>query len=127
MKTDYINTLPEDWQPASAVYAALGDAARQKILLLFEPEEELSIKDIAGMFPLSRTAVVHHLGVLERAGILAVRRQGREALYSLRPGVVLQALDALREYIFMEFPALQADAPQTAVDGNFAAEDNHDA
>lgn len=106
MKTEYIETLPAEWLPAAAVYAALGDAVRQKILLLFDPDEELSIKQIAEVFPLSRTAIVHHLAVLERAGILASRRVGKEALYSVRPEAVLAALDALREYIFIEYPQL---------------------
>ena len=106
MNRQFIEHLPEDWQPAAAVFAALGDPMRQKILLMFSPGEELSIKQIVEAFPLSRTAIVHHLGVLERAGILASRRDGREALYSVRPKTVLAALDALREYIFAEFPNL---------------------
>lgn len=108
MNTRYLLELPEDWRPAAAIFAALGDATRQKILLLFEPEEELSIKAIADIFPLSRTAIVHHLDVLERAGILAARRKGKAALYSLRHGLVLEALDRLREYIHQNFPKQDA-------------------
>lgn len=104
MKTEYIQNLPQDWLPAAHVFAALGDPWRQKILLLFEPGEELSIKDIAGRFPLSRTAVVHHLTVLEQAEVLQSRREGKASLYSVRPGVVLAALDALRGYIHATFP-----------------------
>ena len=104
MKMEYIRELPQEWLPAAQVFAALGDPWRQKILLLFDPDEELSIKDIAGVFPLSRTAIVHHLAMLERAEILRSRREGRSSLYSVRPGVVLAALDALREYIYATFP-----------------------
>ena len=46
MRTTYLNTLPDHWQPVAAVFAAMGDTTRQRILLLFEPGEELSIKDI---------------------------------------------------------------------------------
>lgn len=105
MNTAYATELPAAWQPAAAVFAALGDPMRQKILLLFEPEEELPIKDIAGAFSLSRTAIVHHLDVLHRAGVLSVRRAGKSALYSVRPGMVLSALDSLRQYIIETFPA----------------------
>ena len=104
MKKDFIQDLPPDWLPAARVFAALGDSWRQKILLLFEPGEDLSIKDIAGIFPLSRTAIVHHLLVLERADVLQSRRDGKSSLYSVRPDVVLAALDALRGYIDMTFP-----------------------
>ena len=104
MKLEFIDTLPQDWLPAAQVFAALGDAMRQKILLLFGPGEELSIKDIADIFPLSRTAIVHHLLVLERAGIIDSRRLGKACLYTLREDIVLEALDRLRNYILTEFP-----------------------
>lgn len=113
MKTEYIDALPEIWMPSAQVFAALGDSVRQKILLLFEPHEELSIKDIADIFPLSRTAIVHHLTVLERAGILASRRSGKSALYSLKPEVVLEALNNLRQYIFELFPQLAVNEVQS--------------
>ncbi|MDL2272162.1 metalloregulator ArsR/SmtB family transcription factor [Desulfovibrio sp. OttesenSCG-928-I05] len=99
MRTQYITELPENWLPVASVFAALGDGTRQKILLLFEPGEELSIKDIADCFDLSRTSIVHHLAVLEKAGILGVRRSGKMALYSVRYEPVLEALSALRLYI----------------------------
>jgi DNA-binding transcriptional ArsR family regulator len=104
MKTHFITSLPPDWLPIAQVFAAMGDATRQKILLLFEPDEELSIKDIAAVFPLSRTAVVHHLLVLERAGVLASRREGKAALYRLREETILEAMDQLRRYIAETFP-----------------------
>ena len=104
MRKDYIQDLPPEWLPAAHFFAALGDPCRQKILLLFEQGEELAIKDIAESFPLSRTAIVHHLAVLERADILSSRREGKAALYSVRPGVVLEALNRLRQYIYDVFP-----------------------
>lgn len=106
MKHKYIHSLPDTMQPTAAIFSALGDPVRQRILLLFEPGESLSIKEIADLFDLSRTAVVHHLTVLERAGILQQRRAGKSALYSVRPEVVLEAVTALREYILEEYPSL---------------------
>lgn len=99
MKTEYIEKLPEHWQPIAEIFSALGDANRQRILLLFEPEEELSIKEIAEQFHLGRTTIVHHLAALERAGILSMRREGKLALYSARPEIILEAIEKLRVYI----------------------------
>ena len=104
MKTEYVTELPPDWQPAARVFSALGDPMRQKILLLFEAGEEISIKNIADIFPLSRTAIVHHLQVLERAGILVLRREGKAALYMLRTETVLDAVTRVRDYIHENFP-----------------------
>ncbi len=99
MRTQYLQNLPEHWQPVAAVYAALGDSTRQKILLLFEPGEELSIKDIADKFALGRTTIVHHLNTLEKSGVLSVRRQGRLALYRVNHQIILEALNNLRQLI----------------------------
>jgi DNA-binding transcriptional ArsR family regulator len=104
MKIHYRTTLPSHWQPVAAIFAALGDATRQRILLLFEEGEELSIKDIASQFDLGRSTVVHHLAILEKADILACRRAGKLALYSVRPGIILDALEKLRLYIEEEYP-----------------------
>lgn len=99
MRTEYLKTFPEDWKSAARVFSALGDATRQQILLVFEPGEELSIKDISSLFPQGRSTIVHHLSVLEEAGILSVRRQGREALYSIVHEKVLESLERLRLFI----------------------------
>lgn len=40
---------------------------------------------LAGELPVSRIAVVKHLGVLERAGLVEPRRVGREVRYRARP------------------------------------------
>lgn len=100
MRTHSISSsLPEAMRPATEVFAALGDMTRQRILLLFEPGEELSIKDITGQFELGRSTIVHHLAILEKSGILTVRRQGRLALYTPHYEPVLSAMKDLHWYI----------------------------
>ncbi len=107
MRTQYLHELPSHWRPVADIFAALGDETRQKILLLFEPDDELSIKDIAAQFPLGRTTVVHHLAVLEKTGILRVRRSGRLALYSLCHAPVLDALEKLRLLINEDYSCME--------------------
>ncbi|MDL2314197.1 metalloregulator ArsR/SmtB family transcription factor [Desulfovibrio sp. OttesenSCG-928-C14] len=112
MKTQYLEKLPEHWLPSAMVFSALGDATRQKILLLFEPGEELSITDIAGRFSLGRSTVVHHLAVLEKCGALRVRRQGKLALYRVEHGPILEALENLRLLIAEDLQALGKEGGQ---------------
>ena len=50
---------------------------------------------LAEGLPVSRQAVVKHLGVLERAGLVAGRRAGREMRYSVR----VEALDATARWM----------------------------
>ena len=109
MNTQYLDSLPETMQPAAKIFAALGDPTRQKLLLLFQKNEEISIKTIVELFPFSRTAIVHHLEVLERAGIITPRREGKAALYHANPDVVMAAIEDLRAYILEEFYEPQAD------------------
>ncbi|OYW38503.1 MAG: hypothetical protein B7Z35_07040 [Hydrogenophilales bacterium 12-61-10] len=100
MKIQSLNhDLPPEWSGVAQVFTALGDDWRQRILLAFEPGERLSIKAIADSLPLSRTAVVHHLGVLREAGILIAEKSGRAVLYHLDESRLQWALDALRSYI----------------------------
>lgn len=99
MKTNHILELPAEWQPIAQVFSALGDPTRQKILLLFDAGEELSIKQITETIALSRTAVVHHITVLNQAGILHSRKQGREVFYHLELAKVQYALDQVALYI----------------------------
>ena len=48
--------------------------------------------------PLSRSAVVHHLKVLEQAGLLVPRRHGRAVAYTLNLGCAIHALDQVKTY-----------------------------
>jgi DNA-binding transcriptional ArsR family regulator len=61
-----------------AVFRALADPTRRRILDLLKPGPRTT-GDLAEQFEeLSRFAVMKHLGVLERAGLVLVRRRGRE-------------------------------------------------
>lgn len=100
MNTSYAQHLPQEWHMVTHVFAALGEPTRQKIIMLFEPGEELAIKDIAAQFDLGRTTVVHHLTVLQSNGILSMRRKGRETLYSVAYDAVLEAIQRMQ--LFME-------------------------
>lgn len=83
MKTNYTQALPEEWKPMSRVFTALGDAHRQRILLLFEPGERLNAGQIAEVSTLSRSTVSHHLKILREAEVLASEKIGKEVWFWL--------------------------------------------
>ena len=83
MNTHYLNGLPQEWTSIAEVFSALGDGTRQTILLLFEPGESIELKTFVDILPLSRSAVVHHLKVLEQAGLLIPHKHGRALSYTL--------------------------------------------
>lgn len=98
MNTQYLDHLPDDWHSIAKVFTALGDGTRQKLLLLFEPGEEISLKTFVALLPLSRTAVVHHISTLEQAGLLTPHKRGREVFYTLNAAPAVQALEQVRQY-----------------------------
>src|SRR5687767_15875057 len=99
MAKAFHKALLKKWAAPSRIFAALGDAHRQRILLVFERGEELTIKQVVEACPLSRTAVAHHIRVLRDAGVLSAQRRGKEVYLRPDPGRVLAALNAVRDYI----------------------------
>lgn len=112
MNEQYLVALPDDWKHVALVFSALGDATRQKILLLFEPGEQISLSTLVNVIGLSRTAVSHHVNVLVRAGLLTPSRQGKEVSYRRDLPFTLAMLDRVREYALSELAAEQRGRPE---------------
>jgi DNA-binding transcriptional ArsR family regulator len=103
MRSTYSRALPRAWRPAARVFTALGDPHRQRILLMFERGERLSIGEIVAASTLSRTAVAHHLRVLREAGVLRSSKVGREVWCWPDPDAVRAALGAVDGYLKAHF------------------------
>ena len=71
--------------PAEELFAALADPTRWRVLSLLAERGEGTATTLAGELPVSRVAVVKHLAVLDRAGLVEGRRRGREVRYTVRP------------------------------------------
>jgi len=99
MRSTYSRALPRAWQPVARVFTALGDPHRQRILLMFERGERLTVGEIVAASTLSRTAVAHHLRVLRDAGVLKSEKVGREVWFWPQPGPVREAIDAVGDYL----------------------------
>jgi DNA-binding transcriptional ArsR family regulator len=68
-----------------AVLAALADPTRRDLLAALAEAGRASATQLADRLPVSRQAVVKHLGLLSGAGLVSGGRTGREVLYELRP------------------------------------------
>jgi len=76
-----------------AVWRALADRTRRAILDALS-ERPLSTGEIAARFDaLSRTGVMKHLDVLVAAGLIVVRRQGRQRWNHLNPVPIQRVCD----------------------------------
>jgi DNA-binding transcriptional ArsR family regulator/uncharacterized protein YndB with AHSA1/START domain len=70
-------TAAEQNEQLVSVWSALSDPTRRAILDLLR-ENPRTTGELANLFPQSRFAIMKHLNVLESAGLVLVRRHGRE-------------------------------------------------
>jgi len=70
--------------PSTEVFAALADPTRWRLLETLAGRGEASATTLAGDMPVSRPAVIKHLTVLDRAGLVARQRVGREVRFAVR-------------------------------------------
>ncbi len=80
------------------LFAALGDGVRLQLINRLLAAGAVSATVLADGEAISRQAIVKHLQVLELAGLVTHRRQGREVLYALEPRRLQEArayLDAV--------------------------------
>jgi DNA-binding transcriptional ArsR family regulator len=77
------------------VLSALADPTRWRLLDEIAVRGGTTATVLATGLPVSRQAVVKHLGILERAGLVTGRRAGREMRYSVR----VERLDATARWM----------------------------
>ena len=84
-------------QADDELWSAIGDPSRRQVLDLLVSHGEVSASWLAERVPFSRQAVSKHLVVLERAGLISRRKQGREVLYQVEAGRLDQATRTMTE------------------------------
>jgi ArsR family transcriptional regulator, cadmium/lead-responsive transcriptional repressor len=67
------------------LWAAVGEPSRRRLLDVLLARGEATPSALAKEVPFTRQAVTKHLAVLDRAGLVEARRQGREVRYVVRP------------------------------------------
>lgn len=65
------------------VFSMLQDENRQKILMELFDHGEMNVLEITNRMELSRPAVSHHLKLLLDAGVVSVRKEGKENYYKV--------------------------------------------
>lgn len=83
---------------ASEILRVLGDNGRLQILV-FIKDREYSVQEICKFMEMEQSAVSHQLRILKEARLVKVRQSGRQRLYSLDDGHVLQILETVFEHL----------------------------
>jgi len=79
------------------LWSVIADPSRRQVLDLLVSNGEASAWRLAGHVPFSRQAVSKHLVLLEEAGLVSRRKQGREVLYQVNPDRLHQATRAMAD------------------------------
>ena len=77
----------ESPQRLDRVFQALSDATRRRILERLARGDE-GVTELVSKFDISQPAVTKHLNVLERAGLITRRREGRRRRCRIRPAAL---------------------------------------
>ncbi|HWF50685.1 MAG TPA: metalloregulator ArsR/SmtB family transcription factor [Solirubrobacteraceae bacterium] len=78
--------------PAGAVFGALADPTRRRLLATIAGHPEATATELASELPISRQAVIKHLSALADAGLLDRERTGREVRYHVTPAPLSDAV-----------------------------------
>jgi DNA-binding transcriptional ArsR family regulator len=85
----------------SEVFKALGDPVRWSIVCQAADVEELAAAVLLSTLSVSKPTISYHVKILVQAGLLAVRKDGRNYFYTLQRDV----LQALTEDVWALVPA----------------------
>ena len=81
---DYLVTYHRDMED-DRVFRALADATRRHLLDRLFERDGRTLTELESDLEMTRFGVMKHLRVLEEAGLVVPRRQGREKLHFLNP------------------------------------------
>lgn len=86
---------------------------RRRLLHLLAGQEQ-SVGELAAHFTVSRSAVSQHLLLLEQAGLVAARKEGRNRYYRLDPEGMGRLCALVEQFWTDELDLLAADAAELA-------------
>lgn len=93
--------------PMDSVFKSLADPTRRKLLDSLRKKDGQSLQQLQGQLDMTRFGVMKHLGVLEEAGLIVTRKQGRFKYHYLNALPLQHAIDRWIEPLLIK-PAARA-------------------
>ena len=84
--------MPNPELPIEKTFAALSDPTRRAVIQALS-EGSATVSQLARPFDMALPSFTQHLGVLESAGLVVSRREGRSRVCSLNPAAFKDAED----------------------------------
>lgn len=77
------------------IFKALGDPIRWNIITAIAVAGELPCASLEDKLPIAKPTISYHTKILQQAGLLAVRKEGRNSFYTLRGEILEDIIDSL--------------------------------
>ncbi|GAB2832088.1 hypothetical protein GCM10022221_33730 [Actinocorallia aurea] len=87
--------MPRETVATTEVLKALSDPIRWNIVQQIAQEEEFACSVLEDTLPVSKTTISYHTKILTQAGLIEVRKRGRNYFYTLRHEVLREVIDEL--------------------------------
>jgi len=84
-----------DTTAAAEAFKALGDPIRWSIIQQIAEQDELAASVLDDTLPVSKPTISYHTKILTQAGLIEVRKRGRNYFYRLRAGTLEELLEQL--------------------------------
>lgn len=95
--------------PVPDALSAAAEPNRRRILQLLA-SGPCTVNELASQFPVTRSAVSQHLGVLAEVGLVTARKEGRQRFYEVQPSGMAQLRAEIDRFWTAELEQLVADA-----------------
>lgn len=102
-------------QPPTEIFKALSDPVRWNIIQQMASVDELACVTLEDTLPVSKPTISYHTKILHQAGLISVRKSGRNYYYSLRRDVLHKLLDDLWELAPMPRPVVREEDGHVAI------------
>ena len=102
-------------QPPTEIFKALSDPVRWSIIVQMAAVDELACITLEDTLPVSKPTISYHTKILQHAGLISVRKSGRNYYYSLRRDVLHKLLDELWELAPTPRPVVSQEDGQIAM------------
>jgi DNA-binding transcriptional ArsR family regulator len=86
---------PTDGNSPTGFFSALSDPVRWSIIAQAAQVDELACVTLEGTLPVGKPTISYHVKILQNAGLITTRKEGRNYYYSLRRDVLAGLIDDL--------------------------------
>lgn len=89
--------MATDLERYTTIFTALGEATRLEMLRLIDQADEMPCTVLIESLGVAKSTVSYHVKILTHAGLISVRKQGRNYFYTPRRDVLDEATPGLRD------------------------------